>query len=233
MTVSTNHYAEYHLLYGIMNTPVRPYPFPHFYAEDVFPAGFYSELVNSFPVPRSMKPLAEARGADPEDYPERFVLPLTSQSGELPAAWTRIGEFIRSEGFRDTMLWKFQQIVAPRMQASTRLHSELILVDDRKNYSIGPHTDNPAKVLTALFYLPTGNEHPEIGTSIYMPNNPEFKCPGGVHHEFAGFQKVRTMPYKPNSLFAFAKTDNSFHAVDPIPELKSRRQLLIYDIYTA
>ena len=31
-----------------------------------------------------------------------------------------------------------------------------------------------------------------------------------------GFEKVKTMPFKPNSMFGFIKTTNSFHGVDII-----------------
>ena len=41
---------------------------------------------------------------------------------------------------------------------------------------------------------------------------------------------MRTMPYVPNALFAFMKTPNSFHGVEPIEEPDVRRDLLLYDI---
>jgi hypothetical protein len=37
------------------------------------------------------------------------------------------------------------------------------------------------------------------------------------------------MPYLPNSLFAFVKTPNSFHGVEPISE-PIRRDLLLFDL---
>lgn len=231
MSSSADRHAEYHLLYGLMNTPVRPYPFAHLYMDEVFPADFYEALIRGFPSPAQMKPLAVERGSQVDDYPERFVLSLSDRNvSQLDPIWARIWAFVGSEGFRDTLLWKFQPIVAARI-GTRALRTEALLVDDRQNYSIGPHTDNPSKILTALFYLPAGYEHPEIGTSIYLPNDPSFTCPAGLHHDFAGFQRVKTMPYQPNSMFAFAKQDNSFHAVERVPELKARRQLMIYDIY--
>jgi len=41
---------------------------------------------------------------------------------------------------------------------------------------------------------------------------------------------MMTMPFLPNSLFAFLKTHNSFHGVEPIQETGVRRDLLLYDI---
>jgi hypothetical protein len=63
-----------------------------------------------------------------------------------------------------------------------------------------------------------------------MPRDPAFLCPGGPHHPFDKFQRMRTMPYLPNSLFAFMKTANSFHGVEPIEEPGLQRDLLLYDV---
>jgi len=38
------------------------------------------------------------------------------------------------------------------------------------------------------------------------------------------------MEYKPNSMFAFFKTDHSFHGVDSINDENVMRDLLLYDI---
>jgi hypothetical protein len=43
---------------------------------------------------------------------------------------------------------------------------------------------------------------------------------------------VFTAPFRPNSLFGFVKTANSFHGVEPLKENETcRRQLLLYDVY--
>ena len=63
-----------------------------------------------------------------------------------------------------------------------------------------------------------------------MPLDREFRCKGGPHHPHNRFQKIMTMEYKPNSLFAFVKTDNSFHGVDPIQDEHVQRDILLYDV---
>ncbi len=42
-----------------------------------------------------------------------------------------------------------------------------------------------------------------------------------------------TAPYVPNTLFAFLKTPNAFHGVEPIAEPNIERALLLYDIKVA
>ena len=51
--------VEEHVLYRIFNAPVREYPYPHIYVEDVFPDDFYSELRANWPDSSAFKPLAE------------------------------------------------------------------------------------------------------------------------------------------------------------------------------
>ena len=46
------------------------------------------------------------------------------------------------------------------------------------------------------------------------------------------FERVATMPYKPNTLFAFVKTVQSFHGVERVDEPNVRRDLLFLDIKT-
>jgi len=72
-----------------------------------------------------------------------------------------------------------------------------------------------------------------LGTSLYVPKDPQFTCPGGPHHDFELFRRVHTMEYLPNTLFAFMKTPDSFHGVEPITQPEVQRDLLLYDIKVA
>jgi hypothetical protein len=85
-------------------------------------------------------------------------------------------------------------------------------------------------VITVLFYLPRDRSQAHMGTSIYQPKNPEFVCPGGPHYGYSDFNRVATMPFLPNSMFAFVKGDRSFHGVEPVTDPDVRRWLLLYDI---
>jgi hypothetical protein len=104
------------------------------------------------------------------------------------------------------------------------------VVQDRTNYVLGPHTDSPLKVVSFLFYLPADAALPHLGTSMYVPKDPSFTCPGGPHHAFENFDRLLTIPYVPNTLFGFMKTPNAFHGVEPITDENVERALLLYDI---
>ena len=71
----------------------------------------------------------------------------------------------------------------------------------------------------------------ELGTSIYVPKDPSFRCDGRIHHPFNQFKKVMTAPYRPNSLLGFFKTDSAFHGVERIATENTQRDSILYNIY--
>jgi len=108
---------------------------------------------------------------------------------------------------------------------------EARFVRDMTNYSILPHTDMPTKLVSLLFYLPADDSMRELGTSVFVPKDPTFKCDGKTRHPFAQFKKVTTAGFAPNSLFGFLKTDQAFHGVEAIEKEAVERNLLLYNVY--
>ena len=228
--------AELHLNYRVGNAPINPYPFPHSFLEQAFPDDFYAELQSRLPDPACLKTLEEARGV--KGYDERFVLEFKEEqfarlTPGQDAFWRELHRWMVGGRFAQLLLAKFHPYIAQRFQgdAGVRFHDEALLVQDTTHYKLGPHTDAPRKVLTLLFYLPRDLSQEHMGTSIYVPKERDFRCPGGPHHERSRFERVWTMPFRPNSLFVFLKNDVSFHGVEPVTDAGTRRWLLLYDIY--
>ena len=224
------------MAYNVANAPVRLFPYPHIYVPDVFPAKFYSDIQENIPDPAVMIPIGEARPV--LGYKERFVLEISGKQVEkLPdskkAFWMDFSAWLLNGRFMNLMLQKFGPFVQQRFKGAPgiQFYNEAMLVEDITKYALGPHTDSPRKVLTFLFYLPKDESQAHLGTSIYVPKDGSFTCPGGPHYGFGNFQRVTTMPFKPNTLFAFVKTENSFHGVEPVTDPDTKRWLLLYDVY--
>lgn len=229
--------AELHLLYRIGNAPVNLFPFPHFYVRDVFPADFYAELVKHIPPREALSPINEVRAVSPEYGKTRSVLILDRESvGKLAEPlrgfWAQTAQMLLDGSLGHLLMNKFAQTIETRFagQANLQFGDEALLVQDYANYMLGPHTDSPAKVFSLLFYLPEDDWQPHLGTSIYVPKDPAFTCPGGPHHPFSKFHRMMTMPYVPNAAFGFVKTPNAFHGVEPVADEDLQRTLLLYDI---
>jgi hypothetical protein len=230
--------AELTVAYNIGNAPMQMFPYPHIFVRDVFPREYYEEMQRRLPPSELLKPIAEARNV--HGYPERFVLTLAPAELErLPepyrAFWSELAGWMVGGRFGQLVLGKFGQFVEQRFQGMSGVEfaDEALLVEDRTRYSLGPHTDTPLKVLSMLFYLPADESQSHLGTSIYVPKDARFVCEGGPHHPFDRFDRMVGMPFLPNSMFAFLKTANSFHGVEPIREEGVRRHLLLYDIRLA
>ncbi len=229
--------AEMQLIYKVANTPIQMFPFPHVLVHDVFPQDFYRTLREHLPPGSAYKPL-KALGRVYGNYPEtRVVLPLTpDEVAALPepyrSFWHETAGWLLGGPLGQIVLQKFSSLLARRFKdpEAVEYENEALVVQDRTTYALGPHTDLPAKVFSFLFYLPADASKPHLGTSMYVPKDPSFICPGGPHHAFEKFERMLTMPYVPNTLFGFMKTPNAFHGVEPITEPEVERALLLFDI---
>lgn len=206
-----------HMAYQIGNAVVNTFPFPHIYVPTVFPADFYAQLRGTLPPTDEYK-----QGA--KNYNGR-------KFGETDGI--ELLDPFRTKSFSQLAQYPFRKYLQGRFpDGKFAARTDLRLVADDDGYAIGPHTDAPWKVLSYLFYLPEDTSHLDLGTSIYLPRDPNFRCPGGPHHKFEDFIKVFTAAYAPNSLFAFFKTDFSFHGVERIT-IPYRRDVLLWNLYDA
>src|SRR5207244_912794 len=73
-----------------------------------------------------------------------------------------------------------------------------------------------------------------LGTSLYRPKAAGFSCPNSTHYPVEDFIRVKTAPYRPNSLLAFFRSNVSFHGLDPLSEQdvsSSGRDLIQYTLH--
>jgi hypothetical protein len=230
--------AELHLTYQIVNAPFNAFPYPHLYIRDAFPADYYARMQSMLPDPSRLVNLSDLGRMAPGQYKERFVMALgggdklPALTDEQRAFWSELHGWLVGGAFRQRMIEHFRGLLAQRFKGQmVAFFDEALLVQDTTNYSLGPHSDAPRKVITFLFYLPKDESQSHLGTSLYVPKDRNFRCQGGPHYPHAQFDRVWTMPFLPNSLFIFLKTDTSFHGVEPVQDPDTRRWLLLYDIF--
>ncbi len=104
--------------------------------------------------------------------------------------------------------------------------AEACITKDYGGYEIGPHTDAPDRVLTLMYYLPENESCINSGTGLFVPKQDGFQCPGTKWHDFEGFDEVKRVPFKPNTLFGFVKTGSSFHGVMPLESAPIDRDII-------
>lgn len=239
--------ARLHVIYKVMNAPVRRFPFPHIYVEDIFPADFYAQIRQHMIEDAAYTRLVDSGRVGKGYSGARYSLfPYELDSRPIDDAkkefWRNVFDTFGNNEFgqiwlsvfgptiRDKMNNLPADVSAGRQVMDISLTNEIFLMRDRTTYSLGPHTDSPRKVVSVLFYLPPDEAMVELGTSVYLPKNRNFSCPGGPHHSFDLFELVQTMPYKPNSLVAFPQSPRSFHGVEPLQREDALRDLLLFDL---
>jgi hypothetical protein len=193
--------AELTLAYNVANAPINYFPYPHIYVPDVFPEEFYRDIQKNIPDPTAMVPIEQARPV--KGYKERFVMEVSGKHldvlpEEKQAFWRDFSGWLLCGRFMNLMMQKFSPFIQQRFKNTQGLqfHNECLLVEDITKYALGPHTDSPRKVLTFLFYLPKDNSQAHLGTSIYVPSDGTFTCPGGPHYGFERFKRVITLPFQ-------------------------------------
>lgn len=225
-----------HLKSQIQKAHLISNPYPHFYIEKIFPDDFYQELLENLPSLSSYRSLSETGKVSKGSFKERFVFPLKDpELQRLPSPqetfWHSFSEIFHSNQWISLLLDKFEGPIKERfgfLADSIRYSPVAELIKDETNYAIGPHTDLPHRVCTLLFYFPRTANQPHLGTSIYRPRDPTWTCEGNGHYLFDDFIKEKTLPFLPNSLFGFLKSDRSFHGVEPIEEENVERNLMNY-----
>ena len=231
-----NSNIEQHMMYKIGNTPIRRYPYPHFYLENVFPKDFYGEILDHLPPLDVYRPHEPSPG---QPKKSRYSIPLSKleldrfdpQDRDF---WRDFVVCLQSEQFVTFVLQTFASSVRKRFKESLEMMSfypEFRLFRDFTDYSVGPHSDHPNKVAVLIFYLPATADRPHLGTSVYVPKDPAFRCAGGPHYSLDRFTRVATMGYKPNSVFSFFKSSISFHGVEPVTESDAQRDLIQFSIW--
>lgn len=220
-----------HLIYRLANTPLLQFPFPHMVVEDALPRDFYARLMAAMPSGDAYAPTGIAgRSALVPDAVARAVA-----DPQDAALWRDTFATMMHDDIGAWLMAKFYDIVSARFRldqpgTSIALRSSVRLVRDGAGFAMAPHTDVPAKVISALIYLPATAERADLGTSFYAAHDSSFDCPGGVDHDPALFDRVATMPFRPNTLIAFAKTPGCFHGVDGPLGAGARRDLLLFDL---
>jgi hypothetical protein len=210
-----------HVFSQIGKVALETSPFAHCYVRDVFPRDFYSLLIEQLPTDDRYERL-------PAPYESRSSIRLDSHAAaSMGEFWRTFEQWINGQDFLDCMVEKFSpmlptmnrfraaQLAASSDGSTLKISSRTEVVRDYANFALGPHTDNPLKFVTAIFYISKDLRFSEFGTSIYRPKKPGFTCWTSNHYPHDQFELIRTYPNVPNSVFVFVKTDYSFHGVEP------------------
>jgi hypothetical protein len=201
-------------------------PFHHLVFDRVFPDDVYDRMLAAMPETADYRPMSgRSKGLDLADgtrtrvkidlFPEyiRTLPPLKR------AIWDVVGRALCSRAVMHSVIGG----VAPSLQrrfganfADVRMYPLPVLTRDVPGYRIPPHSDSRWKGITVQLYLPRDDNISHIGT-IFHERMSDGSLPKRVQ-----------MAFLPNTGYAFAVTDDSWHSADTVgPEVKTRDSILL------
>jgi hypothetical protein len=225
-------------MYRLANAPVRPFPFPHFFVEDVFPADLFARIRNHLPSIDSYRAIGETGRVSQGAYPERFTLEFFPEDFQRVnekdrPVWTELANWLLGPAFRFSVLSKFQTLLRQRFGDSLdtiNFQSSATLIRDFTNYRLAPHSDHPSKVVVILFYLPESPDTEHLGTSYYLPHDAKIQDDSGGRLAREHFALAARMPFRPNCATGFFRTPRSFHGVERVDDESVQRDLIQFAI---
>src|SRR5215831_7304905 len=206
---------------SIRNALADDVPFHHLRFERVFPDDFYEEMLEVMPEHadyRAMSGKSKTGSNRPDGKPTRSKIDLFPEYiRHLPPKKREVWDVVGCSLCSKEVEKAFVQRLAPGLErrfgtnfAKVKMYPVPILTRDISGYLIFKHTDSLWKGITVQFYLPPDNSTPHIGTIFHevLPNGRK--------------PKKAQMPFSPNTGYAFAVADNTWHSADPVgPEVKT------------
>lgn len=214
-------------------------PYPHYCLENVFPDDYYQELLKNLPTNNAYENLYEVTTLKLDHFRHRDQRDMNAGwTANLPAEqknfWDNFDSWFLGGELAQAVLRTFADQMDAKFSEWPEVSVESQLIRHRAGYFLGPHSDLFTKLVVLLIYLAPDSRASHLGTSLYRPKDPNFTCPNSTHYPFSDFVKVKTAPYKPNSLLAFFRSDVSFHGLEPLSDSdveSSGRDVIQYVLY--
>jgi hypothetical protein len=201
-------------------------PFFHLEFDHVFPDDIYARMRALMPQTHDYRPMhGRSKGLDLEDGThtrikiDLFPEYIRNLPAEKKALWDVVGRALCSEPVKQA----FMRRLAPGLKkrfgdryTKIGMYPIPILTRDIPGYLIPPHTDTSWKGITVQLYLPADDANTDIGTIFH-----EKLADGSM-------PKKAQMRFAPNSGYAFAVGDDTWHSADPVhDQVKTRDSILL------
>ena len=201
-------------------------PFYHLELGHVFPDDIYAQILALMPVTRDYRPMhGRSKGHDLEDGThtrvkiDLFPEYIRNLPAEKRAFWDVVGRALCSEPVKQAFIRKLAPGLRKRFGADftkVGMYPIPILTRDIPGYLITPHTDTRWKGITVQLYLPADDANTDIGT-IFHDRLPDGSMP-----------KTKQMRFAPNTGYAFAVGDDTWHSADAVHNrVKTRDSILL------
>ena len=215
------------LAHKIALAPLRTEPFAYIYRQNAFSEARYAELIRQLPDRRFYREMNHPDALQPDGRSARLSFDLFPENiRQLPAAqrafWTRFTREITAPEVEANYKAKFKKVLEEHCHKKLdriKIRPWPMLLRDIAGYKIAIHPDTPRKAITTQYYLPTDASQVHLGTVLHE------RLPDG------GFAEISTLPFLPNTGYAFAVTRDSWHSVKVMNGMGPPRNTLMVTYY--
>jgi len=214
----------------IENVEIEEYPFPHVVIHDFFPEDFYDEFVNNWPHPHQFSPKSNERYSISMDH-----LKSSKLTNNQKAFWGTFNDYLVETILKPVIIKKFlpylkikfpeatSEEIAQMVENFQPLANSNSIYLDTPDCSVVTHTDRPHCFIQLIFYLPSDDEHQDVGTTFYSGS----AHPGGEDTCWnvpPDLRFIKKLPYKKNTFIAFMQSPTSWHSLElsPYPQYLRR-----------
>ena len=209
-------------------------PFFHLQLDRVFPDDVYGAILTAMPVEADYRPMhGRSKGHDLADGThtrvkiDLFPEYIRNLPPEKKLVWSAIGAALRSETVKAALVRRLASTLERRFGpdfAKVGLYPVPVLTRDIPGYRITPHTDTHWKGITVQLYLPRDASTTHVGTIFHdRPPNNRYNYLRDPYPP-----KAAQMKFAPNTGYAFAVADDTWHSADPVgPQVKTRDSILL------
>jgi hypothetical protein len=211
---------------SVDQAPASETPFHHLEFDRVFPDDVYAAMLEAMPLNSEYRGMSGRRKVDvrPDGTPTRVKIDLFPEyirnlPAEKRALWDVVGAALCSQPVQQAFMRRLAPGLTRRFGPNfmaTGLYPVPILTRDVPGYAIHPHTDTKSKGITVQLYLPRDASTIHIGTIFH-----ERRADGST-------PKHTQMKFAPNSGYAFAVGDDTWHSADAVGnEVTTRDSILL------
>jgi hypothetical protein len=212
------------LVEKIESASIDPRPSDNIYMEDVFDQAIYQEILARLPKTDDYDFIDHPDAMLPDGTRTRKLMDVTDETLSRlnpadKAFWQQLRSVFTSTALQQAITRKFLQPILGLYQGKIpEMVTVPIFYRDFPGYYITPHTDAPFKIATMQFYFAKDHSQIHLGTSFH-------------EKQTNGFSLLKTNQFKPNSAYAFVRTNNSWHSVQQLAKHESIRDSLALTVY--
>ncbi len=207
-------------------------PFVYGYIDNFVPADIYQKLEATFLDPTKSENMETFKHGK-----NRILFYSPPAPAEIPAEspWLEfVNQITSPEYMKDCLKWvqeNYEESASDSEDIYTKMMRDRFDVDTSKlkmqcefssleaDTFLAPHTDSGDKFISCVYYLAQPEWQDSWGgaTEIYQPKNPKYQ--NNWHNRILpndAMDLLASCNFRPNRLFFFVKTENSWHGLSPV-----------------